>query len=127
MTTTPRFLDRGRRRTFAEGEALWGGDAGRPFVAYVVEGTVDFGPAAAETNPCGPDSLLGIVDTCVGSEPPLFTARALTAVECYGWTRDEFMLALGLYQELAVAAIQTLSSRLRAVNLHARQRESRHG
>mgnify|MGYP001552079208 CR=1 FL=1 len=114
----PRFLDRGEERHFSAGESLWSNEE-EALVCYVLSGEILYSfPHEADESQivCREGMLLGIVDTHLQEASAIFSAKATKDSQVYCWTREQFSLALGIYQELARQTIQTLSKRVRNVN-----------
>ena len=117
----PRFLDRGKECTFSAHTKLW--DSGQdPMVCYVLQGEVTYSFGEEKAVTCSKGMLFGVVDVYAPADEVIFRAEAVSEVTVYCWTREQFDLALGIYQELARETIQTLSKRLRLVNDLLRKR-----
>ena len=115
----PRFLDRGFEKPLTVDELLWK-EGERPLVAHVLQGRLQYsldGELEGKLKmTCAKGDILGLVDTHVEREKFYFKAWALEESLVYCWTREQFSLAIGLYQELAKQTIRVLSSRLRLLN-----------
>jgi len=120
----PRFVERAQEGVLEPGDdALCvGGDS--LVVCYVLEGKLDLSICSRSDKAfcisCGPGCLLGLVDVFSEGAPVLFRAVASTHARVFFWNREQFERAIGMYQELARDAIQTLSRRLRRVNKFSR-------
>ena len=116
-----RFLDRGKECAFPANSQLWPHDA-EPVVCFILEGVVSYSFNGEQAIKCTAGELFGVVNVYAPSDTVHFKAEAISDTKAYCWTREQFDLALGIYQELARDTIQTLSKRLRLVNDLLRER-----
>ena len=118
-----RFLDRGKECSFQANSQLWPHDS-EPVVWFILEGVVSYS-FNGQAIICRPGELFGVVNVYAPSDEVHFQAEAISDTKAYCWTREQFDLALGIYQELARDTIQTLSKRLRLVNDMLRKRNQK--
>ena len=119
-----RFLDRGKECFFQANCQLWPHDA-EPVVCFILEGEVSYSFNGKKAIKCRSGELFGVVNVYAPSDEVHFQAEAISDTKAYCWTREQFDLVLGIYQELARDTIQTLSKRLRLVNDMLRKRNQK--
>lgn len=122
MSEDVRFLQRGRKQSFDEGQAIFelrdpcsDGD-----VFYVISGEVEVRSIVQDSQLAsirlGPGSVFGVEEPYAGERHRQHKASAVVPTEVYRWNRQSFDEAMGIYQELATQVIRDLSGYLRKLN-----------
>ena len=122
MSDDARFLKRGRRQDFEEGQAIFefrdpcsDGD-----IYYVISGEVEVRSIVQDSSLAsirlGPGAVFGVEEPYGGERHRKHHAQALRGTEVYRWNRQAFDEAMGIYQELATQVIRDLSGYLRKLN-----------
>jgi len=119
-----RFLDRGVEKTITKGTIISINTKSQSEnrVWYIKSGKLLYEiikDERATSFTCLPGDLAGIINVAGPDDKALSLSTKFTALEdtdLYGWNKDEFFRALGMFQDFAVLVLKRLSVILRLVN-----------